>query len=221
MEFFDLVGNVRAMRRLKTDPIPMSMVREILRAATGAPSGQNTQPWAFVAVQESEAKAWLAENYKRAMEGRFPGAFEVDPADNSPQARVVRSVRHQIDHFAETPLVILACGKRDWPFAVKQVDRVGTAPPSYGSIYPAVQNILLACRDLGLGATLTTMHQMFEAEMHERFEIPTTFGVVAMIPIGFPLGKFGPTRRTPAEEVTHFDRWGCSSPKSLDGLSED
>ncbi len=220
MEFFELVGNVRAMRRLKKDPVPMSMVRKVLTAAVGAPSGQNTQAWAFVAVQDADAKAWLGEKYREAMEGRFPGAFETDPDDQSPWARVVRAVAHQIEHFADTPVVLLACGKRDWPFAVKEEDRVGKAPPSYGSVYPAVQNILLACRDLGLGATLTTMHQMFEAEMHARFGIPEAFGVVAMIPIGFPMGKFGPTSRTPAEEVTHFDTWGQSEPKRFVGLSD-
>ncbi len=71
-----------------------------------------------------------------------------------------------------------------------------------------MQNILLACRGLGLGASLTTMHQMFEDELHERFGIPEEYGVVATIPIGFPLGKFGPVTRRPAEEVTYFSQWG-------------
>lgn len=219
MDFFEVVKNVRAMRRLKKDPVPMELLRKVLDAGVHAPSGQNTQPWAFVAVQEAEAKKWLAENYRGAMESRFPGAFTVPEDDRSARARMIRSVKHQIDHFAETPVVILACGKRDWPFAVRKEDRVGTAPPSYGSIYPAIQNILLACRAVGLGATLTTMHQMFEAEMHARFGIPDEFGVVAMIPIGYPEGKFGPVRRTPAEELTHFDRWGDPMPATLEGIS--
>ncbi|MGH7859963.1 MAG: hypothetical protein ACREQY_21765, partial [Candidatus Binatia bacterium] len=86
------------------------------------------------------------------------------------------------------------------------------APPSYGPVYPCIQNILLACRGLGLGASLTTMHQLFEAELHERFAIPDDFGVVALIPIGFPTGRFGAVRRIPAEEKTHFDRWGRRQP---------
>ena len=85
---------------------------------------------------------------------------------------------------------------------------MGLAPPSYGSIYPAVQNILLACRGLGLGASLTTTHQMFEQEMHEFFGIPLEYGVVAAIPIGFPMGKFGPVTRAPVAEKTHYERWG-------------
>ena len=90
--------------------------------------------------------------------------------------------------------------------------RVGLAPPSYGSIYPAVQNILLAARGLGLGASLTTMHQMFEPEMQAFFGIPEEWGVVAVLPIGYPQGKFGPVTRAPAPSKTHFNRWGQGKP---------
>ena len=107
----------------------------------------------------------------------------------------------------EVPLLILACGKRDWPFAVPEDMRVGLAPPSYGSVYPAVQNLLLACRGLGLGASLTTLHQMFESELHDYFGIPDDYGVVASIPIGFPKGNFGPVRRRPVAIKTHRERW--------------
>ena len=77
------------------------------------------------------------------------------------------------DESHEAPVLLLVCGERDWPFAVAAEDRKGLAPPSYGSTFPAVQNILLACRALGLGATLTTLHQMFETELCERFGIGT------------------------------------------------
>ncbi len=75
-----------------------------------------------------------------------------------------------------------------------------------------MQNILLACRALGLGASLTTMHQMFEDELHERFGVPAEVAMVALIPIGFPRGKFGPVRRTPVGALTHFGRWGNRGP---------
>ena len=84
------------------------------------------------------------------------------------------------------------------------------APPNYGAIYPCVQNILLACRAVGLGAALTTMHQVFEEEMCARFEIPDEYGVVVTIPIGYPLGNFGPVTRRPLDEVTYLDRWGAA-----------
>ncbi len=71
-----------------------------------------------------------------------------------------------------------------------------------------MQNILLACRAIGLGAARMTIHQGFEEELMERFEIPVKHGVVVTIPIGHPVGRFGPVRRRPAQERSYFDRWG-------------
>lgn len=208
MDFFDLVGNVRAMRRIKPDPVPISMIRKVLDAGTKAASGMNTQPWAFVVVQDKEGKEFLADRYRWAMDDRFGDGLRVKEGDDSPMARTIHAVQYQIEHLAETPAIILICGVRDWPFAVPKEQRIGHGPPNYGAIYPCVQNMLLAARALGLGATLTTMHQMFEAELHERFAIPEEYGVVVMMPIGFPMGNFGPVSRKPAEQSTHLDKFG-------------
>ena len=221
MDFFDLVGNVRAMRRLKPDPVPHSLLRKVLEAGVQAPSGMNTQPWAFLVVQDKDGKQFLADHYRAAMEDRFGRVFDVDPAADDPMARTLRAVSHQIHHLHETPALILVCGIRDWPFAVAEKDRIGHGPPNYGAVYPCVQNILLACRALGLGAALTTMHQMFEAELHERFDIPEKYGVVAMIPVGFPMGRFGPVARKPAADCTYFDRFGERDVAAPHGLALD
>jgi nitroreductase len=127
-------------------------------------------------------------------------------------ARLARAMTYQVGHMHEFPVLLLVCGKRDWPFRVPETERVGQAPPNYGAIYPCVQNILLACRALGLGAALTTMHQVFEEPLCERFGIPEDYGVVVTIPIGYPIGRFGPVRRAPAERVTYFDSWGETLP---------
>lgn len=208
-DFFDIVGNMRAMRRLKPDPVPLPLLQRVLQAGVQAPSGQNTQPWSFVVVRDAEAKQWFADHYKHAIETRF-GGVNVDDTNNSSMARQMRSLRYQMDNMHNFPVLLMVCGKRDWPFKVAAEDRVGLAPPNYGAVYPCVQNILLACRALGLGAALTTMHQVFEDALHEKFEIPTDYGVVVTIPIGFPMGNFGPVRRRPATDVTYFDRWGNS-----------
>jgi nitroreductase len=208
---FDAITTMRAMRRLKPDPVPLELIRKVLDAGTRAPSGQNTQPWAFVVIQDFDGKKFIQERYHRAMLSRF-AAFLPKPGDRSPNARIARAAMHLAEHMHEVPVLLLVCGLRDWPFSVPKDKRVGKAPPSYGSIYPCVQNILLACRGLGLGASLTTMHQLFEEELHERFGIPEQYGVVALIPIGFPQGKFGPVSRRPAPEVTYFDRWGQPQP---------
>lgn len=212
-QFFDIVGSMRAMRRLKPDPIPLPLLRKVLETGVQAPSGQNSQPWSFVVLREAEAKQWFATRYKHALETRF-GNIDADPNSNSSMARQMRALRFQMDNMQDFPVLLLVCGKRDWPFKVAAEDRVGIAPPNYGAIYPCVQNILLACRALGLGAALTTMHQVFEDELHAHFQIPTDYGVVVTIPIGFPMGKFGPVRRKPASEVTYFERWGNTNAES-------
>ncbi len=206
--FFDLVSNVRAMRRLKPDPVPRELLMKVLNAGVQAPSGMNTQPWKFVVVEDPERKRWFAEHYGAAIESRFP-TMAADPAkrDDGPVPPWLRAMFYQMDHMHEAPYLVLVCGERDWPFKVAQEDRVGLAPPNFGAVYPCVQNILLACRAVGLGAALTTMHQCFEEELHAYFEIPDTFGVIVTIPIGWPMGKFGPVTRIPAEEKTFFDRW--------------
>lgn len=205
--FFDLVGNVRTMRRLKPDPVPDEILRKVLEAGVQAPSGMNSQPWAFLVVRDPQHKKWFADRYKAGVESRF-GPLEIPEADRSEIARMGRALRYQCDHMHEFPVLLLVAGRRDWPLKVPESERVGKAPPNYGAVYPCVQNILLACRAVGLGAALTTMHQVFEDELHEHFAIPDEFGVVVTIPIGYPIGKFGPARRTPAANVTYFDVWG-------------
>lgn len=207
--FFDLVGNMRAMRRLKPDPVPPALLEKVLEAGVQAPSGQNTQPWRFVVLRAPDSKKWFAERYAQAITTRF-GSIAQATEGQSPFARQARALLYQVEHMHEFPVLLLVCGKRDWPFKVPEHERVGLAPPNYGAVYPCVQNILLACRAVGLGAALTTMHQVFEDELHAHFEIPREWGVVVTIPIGFPMGKFGPVTRTPAKELTYHERWGAS-----------
>ncbi len=205
--FFDLVGDVRAMRRLKPDPVPQDLLMKVLNAGVKAPSGMNSQPWSFLVLRKPEDKQWFADRYKAAIESRF-GSSNLPTEGDSPMARQFRALLYQMNHMQEFPLLLIVCGLRDWPFKVPEADRVGLAPPNYGAVYPCVQNILLACRAVGLGAALTTMHQVFEEELMARFEIPVEYGVVVTMPIGYPMGRFGSVSRRPAEELTHFDRWG-------------
>ena len=204
---FEVMHSMRTMRRLKPDPVPPEMIHKVLDAGIRAPSGQNTQPWAFLVVTDDEGKRFFGERYDYWIRSRFADALDkVDPQTKT--GRLINAAMHLSEHMHEVPVLLFCCGKRDWPFAIPAAQRHGKAPPSHGSIYPCVQNILLACRALGLGASLTTMHQMFEDEMHDFYGIPTDYGVVAVIPIGFPQGKFGPVSREPVESKTHYGRWG-------------
>lgn len=205
--FFDLVGSVRAMRRLKPDPVPEELIFKVLNAGVMAPSGQNLQPWEFVLVDDPEKKQWFAERYRSAMLERFGISPDQVEGRSDKLARQLKAVLYQMEHMAEVPYLLFVCGERDWPFKVAEKDRVGLAPPNYGAVYPCVQNILLACRAVGLGAALTTMHQVFEDELHEYLGIPLEYGVVVTMPIGWPMGNFGPVKRIPAEKKTHRNHW--------------
>jgi nitroreductase len=207
LDVFHIMKTMRPMRRLKPDPVPQDIIEEILDAASHAPNSLNTQPYRFIVARGSTTKTFFGERYDAEMLRRF--AAIVPPADdNSRFARNVRAAMALGKHIPDVPVLLFVCGERDWPGAVPANQRIGLAPPSYGSVFPCVQNILLGCRAKGLGASLTTMHQMFEAELITHLKIPETYGIVAVIPIGYPQGNFGPVTRRPAAEVTYFEQWG-------------
>ena len=205
--FFDVVYTARAMRRLKPDSVPPELLRRVLEAATMAPSGTNAQPWRFIVVRDPETKRRLGELHTRAFMPRYgtegpwlAGAGEDERRRQEPQGITEQAM---IERFALAPVLIVACRTGQRPAGA------GMALVSwYGSIFPAVQNVLLAARALGLGATLTTMFTEYEQEVRELLGMPEESEPVALIPLGFPAGRFGPLRRRPVEEVTFADRWG-------------
>jgi nitroreductase len=204
---FEVMYTMRAMRRLKPDAVPLELIRKVIEAGTQAPSGQNTQPWRFLVLTEPADKQFVQQRYYAAMKLRF-GNVKLDPNDPSPIVRTWRAAQYLAEHLHETPVLLFVCGRRDWPAAIPEQYRTYKAPPSYGSVYPCAQNMLLACRALGLGASLTTAHVLFEEELQERFGVPDEYGMVAMLPIGYPKGRFGSVTRTRGEELTYYGRWG-------------
>ena len=203
---FEILHTMRAMRKLKKDPVPREMIDKILDAGIRAPSGQNTQPWAFLVIEDEEGKNFFGERYNYWLKERF-GERLKKTADNK-EGRSIDAAVHLAENMHTAPVLLMVMGLRDWPFKVPKEERLGLAPPSYGSVYPCVQNILIACRALGLGASLTTMHQMFEEEIHDYYEIPKAYGIVSVIPVGFPIGNFGPVTREPISKKTHYGKWG-------------
>ncbi len=206
--FFEILDTTRAMKRLKPDPVPLELLRTVLDAGTKAPSGVNTQPWAFLVVRDLGPKKWVQERYLHFTEKRFGALVDSLEGVDTPHARMLRTVMHLAEHLHEVPVLLFVCGHRDWPAAVPAEQRMGKAPAPYGSIFPCMQNILLACRAVELGASPTTMHHMFDEELAQHLAVPEDVAIVALLPIGFPQGSFGPVRRKPAEDLTHFDRWG-------------
>jgi len=198
---FDAMRTMRAMRRLKPDPVPDELIREIIEAGTWAPSGGDTQHWRFIVVKDPEIKTQLQIRYKRAYEHlkeRFHAAPPPPGKTELQKQRMLAARDHLTEHFHEAPVLIVCCLVAD----------SGSGVAAGASIYPAVQNMLLAARTLGLGATLTTRHLLYEAEVDEILRLPDEAHTFAIIPVGYPLGNFGPLSRAPVEQVTFLDRWG-------------
>jgi len=200
MEFYDVVSTQRAMRRLKTDDVPDALIWKIIEAATLAPSGGNRQPWNFVVVRDAEKKRKIGEWYLEAWNASYGPAREA-MLQNPQMARTFNSADHLAHHIADVPVLIFATIRRDMP----------TSGPNLllgASIYPAVQNLMLAARAEGLGSTLTTLHRLHEADVKQLLGIPDDVETMAMIPIGWPKGTFGRPSRLPVDKVTYWDAWG-------------
>lgn len=205
---FEIIYSTRAMRRLKPDPIPEETLKKIVDAGIRAPSGGNVQEWAFVLVRDPELKRFIRDYYWNAWQQiRGQESFSMDKLP-PPAQRMLNAAADLAANLDEAPVLLLACAHKEYtPVANAKVPRASLLAV-HGSIFPAVQNILLACRALGIGATLTTLHSFFEDSLKQKLGIPEKMEVAAMIPMGYPLGKFGPVSRNPVEEVIHWDRWG-------------
>ena len=201
MDFFETVTTQRAMRRLKPDPIPDAVLRQIMDATICAPSGGNRQGWSFLVVRDPAKRVRLGELYREAwgelMKVPYYRGAATAPPD-SPEGKMLASARHLSEHLGEAPVLVLACIATD-----------GRATITTGaSIYPAVQNLMLAARALGVGSCLTTIHKYRDPQVKELLGIPADVETAALIPLGYPLGKFGRPPRRPVAEVVHADHWG-------------
>ena len=194
---FEAMHTQRAIRYFKPDPVPDELVRKILEAAVHAPSGANRQQWAFVVIRDAEIRRKIAELYLSV-----PGP-QITSDMPRQERRIFRGAAHLVEHLHEVPVLILACIRHDG----------SPGDLSTGSsIFPAVQNILLAARGLGLGSVLTTRHKGFKDKLKALLDIPENVEMAALLPTGYPAegSGYGPTNRLPLEKVAFYDRWGNS-----------
>jgi nitroreductase len=211
-DLYEAASTTRAVRRLRPDPIPEPVLRRVLQAATWAPSGGNLQPWHVIAVRDPARKKGLAELYRglwsdyamqrRALLAKLPDAVR------APAEKALSSGDHLAAHLGETPVIAAFCFH---PERLTITDAELGRPSVVGgaSLYPAVQNLLLACRAEGLGCVLTTLLCAREAEVRELLEIPEPWATCAFVPIGWPMGGgHGPLSRRPVEQVAFADRFG-------------
>jgi nitroreductase len=206
-DLFEILSTTRAMRRLKPDPVPDELIRQILEAGVCAASGGNRQHWRFLVVKDRAIKEKVQPYYKRAFDEvvgpRYRTSTPPPGVTREQYDRQHAAVAYLTEHFHEAPVWIVACLE----------EGQGTPSRSSGaSIYPAVQNMLLAARALGLGATLTTRHLQHEKEVEAILGLPPGVHSYAILPIGYPMGRFGPVGRGPLSDIVYLDRWGQSYP---------
>lgn len=198
LDVIEAIWSTRSMRRLKPDPIPDEVLHTIFDVAIRAPSGSNQQSWSFIVVRDVELKQQLQRWYQAAAEAYFDGAPQQSPGvDGTVTMRRVRSSAHHLaEHLHEAPVLVLACIRGSRTFTLGS------------SIYPAVQNLMIAARACGVGSTLTTFHLRYESELKELLGIPDDVHTAALIPLGYPAGRWGVAQRAPVESVVFLDHYG-------------
>ena len=202
----EAIYNCRAMRKLKTDEVPEELLIKLVDAARQAPSGSNTQNSRWIVARNPTVKRQLAELNRKFAEPYIKPSLEgnlgTEQLSPDKHMRQLQAVVWQIEHMHEIPALVVACF--DYP---EKVDGPGIYR-SANSVWPGVQNLLLMARALGLGATPTTLGLRDQDAVREILKLPETFAALCLIPVGYPMGNFGPVKRRPLSEIMRFDSWG-------------
>ena len=225
IDLFEAIRTARAQRRLGTAPVPEALITRVLDAAIRAPSAGNAQNWHFIVVRDAELRRRVGTLYRKASdiaEAVYQARSHPTHQTEAQWQRMLTAGAHLWNHMGDAPVLLVPClHQRDLPardaldpawrdhYDAERayLDRIRGA-----SIYPAVQNIILACRALGLGTVITTNHLRIEAEFKALLGIPADVDTFALMPIGWPEGQFGPVSRRPLSEVAHADRWSDAWP---------
>jgi nitroreductase len=216
-DLFEIMYSAGSIRRLRSDPVPDEIITKILDAAIRAPSGSNAQSWIFIVVKDPETRRQLGEVYKKAsgiLTKLYAGAPRPPHMDENKYQRFMQAVTHLFEHMGDAPVLLVPClkasmwtGAANLPADIK-ARMAGAARLAGSSIYPAVQNLILACRAFGLGTVLTTIHAFFEEEVREILKLPADVQTYALMPIGYPQGHHYPVKRKAVREVACLDRYG-------------
>lgn len=204
MDLHEALYTTRAMRRVKSDPVPDDVQQRIIDAAVRAPSGGNTQAWRFMLVDDQDVIARIAPLYRESVDFLWEHIYNerIAAANDSPDLpesmqmlAIQRSVEWAADNFAQYPLLFFA-------FAQNQGDG--------GSIYPAVWSAMLAARAEGVGSSLTSILIVKGTAVPDILGVPADEGwtMSCCVPMGYPLGRWGVAKRQPAHEVTYKNQWG-------------
>ena len=211
-DIYEMMSTLRAVRRLRPDPIPDDVMDRVLQAAAWAPTGGNMQPWRVIVVTSSERKQALADIYKPAWYRYAKGydkRIEQLPEDEAEKARRNRIAGDYLaDHLHEAPTILMfVADPQMMAITDAKLDRVSMV--GGGSVYTAVQNAMLAARTEGLGCVLTTLHCLAEEEVKEALQIPEGWATLAMVPLGYAIGAgHGTITRQPIQALAFDDAFG-------------
>lgn len=200
---FRALYSTRALRRFRPDPIPDEVLFQVFDAAIRAPSGTNAQDWRFLLITEPATKARIGGWFWEAW-SRYQPAYAADPSlmDELPRSRrlPMKSTDYLARHVADAPLIVAPCSSK------------GRHSTPGGSIFPAVQNMLLAARALGLGGVITNFARGHYDELGVLLDLPESVEIACLVPMGYPLDRPGPVRRRPVTRVVYRDRWEAAWP---------
>lgn len=192
----------RAIRHLKADPVDDGLVLRLIELALKAPTGKNAQNWEFLIVKDAQVKARLGRQNRRVFNVYERLGQRLSRSDPRME-KIVESVRWQAEHFEEIPVLVVACLK-----GLRPLFPAILVSSYYGSIYPSVQNLLLAARAVNLGAALITLPLWSHFAARRILGLPWNVSPCAVVPLGWPEGRYGPTTRKPVHEVVSIDRYG-------------
>lgn len=212
MELFEALMTTRAIRRFTAEDVTEAEIEHCLRAAVQGPSGGNIQPWQFLVVREPSARAEIGAVYRRCYERYERALLAVLPPfrsddDETSFRRTLGASRHLAENLGSAPALVLVL-MPSMSMTLRDDDGEIDVGTPYASVYPAVQNLMLAARGLGIGSTLTTVYRIDQQAVRQICAIPERFELVALVPLGRPQGRFGVARRRPAETLTSWERFG-------------
>lgn len=200
----------RAVRRVRPDPVDDAVVLKCIELAMRAPTGADGQNWEFVVVKDPRVKDKIAKRYRQGWKIQHGVVLRYAVRHDESMDRIIRAVQWQVDHFTEIPVLVVAClrlGAKDGRLPLLRMPHPAESG-YWGSIYPSVQNLLLAARAMGLGASLITLPLWNKTSVRRILKLPRTVTPCAIVPLGWPQGRYGPTTRKPVEQVAHLNAYG-------------
>ncbi|HJP16415.1 MAG TPA: nitroreductase family protein [Acidimicrobiales bacterium] len=210
LDLLEGLMTTRAMRRYNEKPVSEEDIWTCLAAAVQAPSGGNIQPYQFLIVQDPNLRFELAKIYRKGWKRYEPAIAPTEfPNDAVREGweRNNRATVHLAENLEHVPVHVLVLMPS---IDMTVYDDEGPMPvgPTHASVYPAVQNFMLAARSLGLGTSLTTLHRIYEDDVRDLLNIPERYEVLALLPLGHPTGKWGVApRHRGADKITSWDRF--------------